>query len=345
MTVFAPTRPLPAAEPPEARGLARHDVRLLVARSADIAHATFRELPAFLTPGDLVVINTSATVPAAIDAVRTDGRAVVVHVATHLDDDGGWVVELRRPDGSGPFIDGEPGEVVRLLGGLRLRLLAPHSTTLDALPRLWRVELLDEVDPLGFLYEHGRPITYGYVRGRWPLAHYQPVFGRHPGSAEMPSAGRPFTPEVVIDLLTAGIAIAPVTLHSGVSSPELGEPPQPERFVVSEATAALVDHTRWQGRRVIAVGTTVTRALESAVGPDGSIEAAEGWTDLVLGEDRPARVVDGLITGWHEDGSSHLALLRAVAGNGLVAAAYAAGDGYRWHEFGDSCLFLPSRDG
>ncbi|MGH3253579.1 MAG: S-adenosylmethionine:tRNA ribosyltransferase-isomerase, partial [Trebonia sp.] len=149
--------------------------------------------------------------------------------------------------------------------------------------------------------------------------------------------------QVVTDLITRGAALAPGVLHTGVSSQEPGEPPQPERFHVPAATARLVNSTRQAGGRVVAVGTTVTRALESAADSGGSVRARHGWTDLVLGPSRPARVVTGLVTGWHAPGASHLALLAAVAGSSLVERAYAeaVGLGYRWHEFGDSCLLLP----
>ncbi len=158
----------------------------------------------------------------------------------------------------------------------------------------------------------------------------------------MPSAGRPFTPEVVLDLVTRGVQIAPVTLHTGVSSQESGEPPQDEWFSVPEATAALVNATRVGGRRVLAVGTTVTRALESAV-VGGRATARSGWTDLVLGPDHLPRLVTGLVTGLHDPNASHLHLVEAVAGTDLAQEAYdaAVAEGYLWHEFGDSCLFLP----
>jgi S-adenosylmethionine:tRNA ribosyltransferase-isomerase len=170
------------------------------------------------------------------------------------------------------------------------------------------------------------------------------VFGWQPGSAEMPSAGRPFSTELVTDLVRHGVLVAPVLLHTGVSSPEHGEPPQAERYEVPATTARLVNATRRWGGRVVAVGTTVTRALESAADAAGVVRPAAGWTDLVLGPDRPARVVTGLVTGWHEPGATHLDLLEAVAGAALVEAAYdhALRERYLWHEFGDSCLLLPS---
>jgi S-adenosylmethionine:tRNA ribosyltransferase-isomerase len=194
----------------------------------------------------------------------------------------------------------------------------------------------------GYLRRHGRPISYGYLSRRWPLADYQTVFGRHPGSAEMPSAGRPFSTGLVTDLISRGVAFAPITLHTGVSSQEAGEPPQPERFEVPAATARLVNASRQAGGRVIAVGTTVTRALESAAGPDGRLSPARGWTELVIGPDHPARAVTGLITGLHNPDASHLLLVESVAGPRLAQQAYDAAvrARYLWHEFGDSCLLL-----
>jgi S-adenosylmethionine:tRNA ribosyltransferase-isomerase len=258
-----------------------------------------------------------------------------VHVSTSCDD-GTWVVELRPPGAAtGPVNDARAGERIDLPGGGQLVLLQRHLGG----HRLWRAS--SELCLTGVLARHGRPITYSYVQGRWPLASYQTVFGVEPGSAEMASAARPFSAQVVTDLATRGITVAPVLLHTGVSSPEVGEPPQPERFAVSASTAALVRHTRDQGGRVVAVGTTVTRALETAADARGQVWAGHGWTDLVLGRTRPARVVDGLVTGWHPPGASHQQLLEAVAGPHLVHTAYAAAAGYRWHEFGDSCLLLP----
>jgi S-adenosylmethionine:tRNA ribosyltransferase-isomerase len=333
---------LAATAPPEARDLARDGVRLLVAAPAHIEHARFSDLAEHLSPGDLLVFNTSATVPAAIDAKRVGGRSVVVHVATPTIK-GPWVVELRHPDGSGPTRDGAVGEQLTLAGGLELTLGVPHPDPSDSAPRFWLATA--GADLLAHLSRWGRPITYEYVRERWPLGDYQTVFGRQPGSAEMPSAGRPFTAERVTELVTRGIMLAPVTLHTGVSSPDAGEPPQPERFHVPVATARLVNHARSHGGRVVAVGTTVTRAIETMAGPDGRVYSGRGVTDLVLGPDRPARVVTGLVTGWHAPEASHLQLLEAVSGVPLVRRAYAAAldAGYAWHEFGDSALFLPAR--
>ena len=326
-----------ATEPPEARGLARDEVRLLIARPGAVEHRHFVDLATALEPGDLVVVNTSATVAAALDGRRADGRAVTVHVATALPD-GRWVVELRPAVGAtGPVPDAHDGEQVLLPSGARLRLIGAYLGS----ARLWRAEYAAAGSLTDLLTRRGRPIAYAYVPGRWPLAAYQTVFAQDPGSAEMPSAGRPFSTRVVTDLAVRGVTVAPVTLHAGLSSAERGEPPQPERYTVPTATARLVEHTRRYGGRVVAVGTTVTRALETAARPDTSVVPGSGWTDLVLGEDRPARVVNGLVTGWHPPGASHLQLLQAVAGRELVETAYDAAAGYLAHEFGDSCLLLP----
>lgn len=321
---------LSASAPPEARGLARDEVRLLVASPAGVHHTVFSSLGSHLRPGDLLVVNTSGTLPAAVDAVR-GGGPVVVHFSTALDD-GSWVVELRAP--GGPLLDGRAGERVELPGGASLTLLA---TAAPGAPRLWRAAVAVEGSVTGFLSAAGRPIRYGYVPRAWPLADYQTVFAREPGSAEMPSAARPFSEPLVTRLVTDGVLFAPLVLHTGVSSPEAGEPPQAERFRVPPTTSALVSWVRSRGGRVIAVGTTVARALESA-----SEGAAEGWTDLVLGPDRPARVVDGIVTGLHAPDASHLLLLEAVAGRDLVQRAYDAAveRRYLWHEFGDVSLLL-----
>jgi S-adenosylmethionine:tRNA ribosyltransferase-isomerase len=329
-----------ATAPPEWQGLARDEVRLMAVRPGRVTTARFRDLPDVLEPGDVVVVNTSATLAARVPARRADGVTVPLHVSTSLDD-GTWVVELRRADNGGPDLGAEPGTVLELPGPVRLTLLAGFP---DGGPsRLWRARTDPALATTVYLPRHGAPIRYPYLHGTFPLAAYQNVYATEPGSAEMASAGRPFTDRVLVRLMARGIPVVPVTLHTGVSSPEAHEPPYPERFAVPEVTARLVNSTRQAGGRVVAVGTTVTRALETATGDDGTVRGAAGWTDLVLGTGREARVVTGLITGLHAPDASHLRLLEAVAGPELVDAAYrrAVGEHYLWHEFGDSMLFLP----
>ena len=331
---------LPAGVEASAPPTSRDGVRLLVAHQGGFEHTRFAELGRFLSPGDLLVVNTSGTLPAAIDGTRNDGRPVTLHFATALDD-GSWVVEIRpQQDATGPVDDARGGDAITLPDGVRAVLIAPHP---NGQQRLWQATVGVDGGVPAYLARHGRPIRYSYVSTPVPLADYQTVFAREPGSAEMPSAGRPFTTELITDLVTRGVVVAPIQLHTGVSSQEPGEPPQPERFRVSEPTARLVNMTRAWGGRVVAVGTTVTRALESAADNAGVVRERAGWTDLVLGPEHPAQVVNGLITGWHAPGASHLQLLEAVAGADLVDGAYAEAvrARYLWHEFGDSCLLLP----
>ncbi|MFL5863208.1 MAG: S-adenosylmethionine:tRNA ribosyltransferase-isomerase [Solirubrobacteraceae bacterium] len=342
---FELPRSLEATSPPEARGASRAAVRLMVAEAGDghITHAAFSELPEFLSPGDLVVVNVSATLPAAVGATRADGSAVRIHFATRAPElDDRWrVVELRSPDGAAPA-RGRAGERLALPARSgELELVASYASGSRLM--LARLEGSTTVEDL--LRAHGAPITYGYVTRRWPLAAYQTVYARLPGSAEMPSAGRPFTHRLISELVTRGIAAAPLTLHTGVSSPERHEPPFPEEFEVPASTARLANATRASGGRVIAVGTTVVRALETMAQPDGTVAAGAGWTGLVIDPDRGLNVVDGLITGWHEPEASHLQMLAALAGEPLLERCYRAAlrHGYLWHEFGDSHLVLSRR--
>jgi S-adenosylmethionine:tRNA ribosyltransferase-isomerase len=334
---------LEAREPPEARGLARDEVRLMVASRHDgaIAHARFRDLPGVLRAGDLLVINTSATLPAALPARRADGTRVELHVATEAPHRSGgdwWVVELRCADGASPFRGGRAGDRLALAEG-DVELVMPYAGG----GRLWLARVDAPAPLLELLRRHGHPIRYGYVDRDWPLSAYQTAFATEPGSMEMPSAGRPFTAEIITRLVAGGVLFAPLTLHTGVSSPERHETPYPERYAVPEATARLVGAVRAWGGRVIAVGTTAARALETVASPDGRVSADEGWTGLVITPERGLWAIDGLLTGWHEPQASHLLMLEAAAGPDLLERSYAAAleAGYLWHEFGDSHLILP----
>ena len=339
--VFDLPRDLEAHEPPEARGLARDDVRMLVSRPhASPVHARFRDLPDVLDPGDLLVINTSATIPASLDAMRPCGDVVELHLSTPLPA-GLWVVELRTPalPGTLPFRADVTGETLTVAGGGRVELLArfPGSA------RLWVASLHLPPTVPAYLAAHGRPIRYGHVDHDWPLSAYQTVYADEPGSAEMPSAGRAFTTELITALVARGIGVSPIVLHAGVGSLETGELPAPEPFRVPASTAQRVNATRATGGRVVAVGTTVVRALETVGDTQGTAHPGEGWTELVVTAERGVRVVDGLLTGWHEPAASHLLMLEAVAGREILDDAYQAAlaGRYLWHEFGDLHLLLP----
>jgi S-adenosylmethionine:tRNA ribosyltransferase-isomerase len=353
-------------EPPEARGLARDQVRLLVAYRHDgrLVHSRFRDLPTFLSPGDLLVINTSGTLPASLDAMQDDGAALELHLSTPMPSGSGgieletdpphswpWIVEFRQlaDRQSLPVRTMRLGQRLELPGGAGAEILGPYppdcgpDSSAPAESRLW-VVALSLPGPLGpYLRRHGHPIQYADVGSEWPSSYYQTVYAVEPGSAEMPSAGRAFTPEILTELITGGVDVAPVTLHAGVSSLEEHEPPYAEFYRVSAETARRVSEAKRARGRIIAVGTTAVRALESAADGGGWVHEAEGWTQLVVSPQTGVRVIDGLITGWHEPRASHLLMLEAIAGRPLLEASYRAAIDrrYRWHEFGDLQLILP----
>jgi S-adenosylmethionine:tRNA ribosyltransferase-isomerase len=331
-----------AQEPAEARGTARDAVRLLVSDGdAPPVDSRFDRIGEFLQAGDLLVVNTSATVAAALDGRLPDGEPAIVHLSGALPG-GVWLVEVRRPhDGSTAAWALEEAVEVALVEGGRVRLLTPFEHS----QRLWIAALdLPAEDPLAYLAWHGRPIRYRHVPREWPLSAYQTVFGTEPGSAEMPSASRPFTPQLVTELVTRGVGIAPLVLHTGVSSLEGGERPYPERYRVVETTATAIDDTRRNGGRVIAAGTTVVRALATVTDRHGQVHPGQGWTDVVVTGGTELRSVDGLLTGWHEPESTHLWMLQAFATPCVLEAAYrrALELGYLWHEFGDTHLIMRS---
>ena len=322
---------LEATEPPERRGLARDEVRLLVSDRATNTHvhARFHDLAQVLRDGDLLVVNDSATLPAALPALRPNGESLELHVATKIDTRI-WTAEPR-----GTVLCGEE---LRLPRGGSAVMIAPVE---PELPRLWYAWFGLPLPMETYLTRVGTPIRYGYVTERFPLRDYQTIFAREPGSAEMPSAARPFTPRVLRALAARGVELATITLHCGVASFEAPERPGIERFVVPHATATAVNAARAQGRRVIAVGTTVVRALESAWRDDALVPAS-GWTDLVIDDTHVLCAADALLTGFHGPTATHQAMLRAFADPSLLEDAYlrAAEQGYYCHEFGDSHLIL-----
>lgn len=335
---------LEAARPAEQRGLDRDEVRLLVSTDQGHRHGRFRDLPDFLPPGTLLVVNRSATLAASLPAERFEAGAsgrFLLNLATPYGGDL-WLAEPRRSAAEPGPVGLEAGERFRA-AGLDARLVSFHPQ----LPRLAFVELSGDLERARERF--GRPIRYGYVEAPFPsLEDYQTVFAREPGSAEMPSAGRPFTRRVLEALEERGIGVAQITLHTGVSSLEVeteaveDHPLPPEPFEVSRSTAQAVEAARREGRPVVAVGTTVIRALESAW--DGCrVRPARGFTRIFLHPPEPLHVVDGLISGFHDPRASHLAMLYALASPELIRDAYreAVSARYLWHEFGDSHLILP----
>ena len=297
----------------------------------------------------MLVVNTSATLPGQLDGVRA-GRPVVVHVANRLAD-GTRVVELRTAAGRRrPVLDGRAGEQIELPGGGRGRpARAVPGAGLVARPatgnRLWRGAVrVPATAAADYLAAHARPISYGYLRGRSRSRRTRRSSPLHPGSAEMPSAARPFSAELVARLVAAGVVFAPITLHTGVSSQEA------QRGAAGRVVRGRRDDRRPgqrrprprrpgdRGRHHGDPGHRVGHRTGRHV-----VAARSGWTELVISPDRPVRVVDGLITGWHNPDASHLLLVESVAGPELTQRAYdaAVAERYLWHEFGDSGLLLP----
>jgi S-adenosylmethionine:tRNA ribosyltransferase-isomerase len=336
--IFDRPSALSATRPTEARGIQRDEIRLMVSAPGSHSHANFRDLPLFLCPGDLLVVNRSATLPASLPATGHIG-SFRLNLSTHYGSNI-WLTEPRwSPSQPGPLPLGAGDEIIA--AGVRGRLL----NHFPGLNRLWFVQF--EGDLESAMNKAGQPIRYGYLDDSYPLSAYQTIFATEPGSAEMPSAGYPFTQRVMDDLRKLPVQFAEITLHTGVSSLEVevddikDHPLYPEPFAVPASTAEAVNRARSEGRRVIAVGTTVVRALESAW--DGAqVQPRSGFTRLYIQPETGVHVVNGLITGLHDPVTSHLAMLYAIAGQDMIRSAYAEAvrEGYLWHEFGDSHLIL-----
>ena len=340
---------LEAGEPPEARGLARDEVHLMVSYRSDnrVVHTQFRDIGAFLDAGDLVVINTSGTMNAALSATREDGTALELHLSTHLPADL-WIVELRLPGANGtqPFYTAHTGEELHLPGGATAILHVPYlrnrNSATGGPTRLWIATLYLPSPLKEYLEQYGSPIRYSYVRQHWPSSYYQSVYATEVGSAEMPSAGRAFTTELITKLVAGGVQVAPLLLHTGVASLEKHEPPYEEFYRVPPETARLVNAARAANKRVIAIGTTVVRALETVTDKQGTAHPGEGWTGLIITPQRGMYAVNAMLTGLHEPLATHLAMLEALAGREHLKVTYAEAlrKGYLWHEFGDLHLIL-----
>lgn len=353
---FALPSRLEAHEPAEMRGNGRDDVRMIVSdlSTGRVTDTHFRALPQFLRPGDLLVLNTSATLPAALTAMRSDGSEIVVHWSSPLPpgeaetasgDSLGNFRTSHNPRGSGAaggsmlavveprHVELNKGETLTLPGGGLATMVEPYRDS----RRLWIARLDIDVPIADYLRRWGRPIRYPYVVKPFPLSAYQTVYARNEGSAEMASAGRAFTRPMLVCLRRQGVGLAKLVLHTGVASLESHERPYEEWYDVPLRTAERVRAAKAAGGRVIAVGTTVVRALESSVDGDGQVIASRGWTDVVITPERGVRVVNGLLTGLHEPRATHLAMLEAIAGRETIERAYAVAleREYLWHEFGD----------
>lgn len=348
LTPFTFTLPteLSAKEPPERRGIARDQVRLMVINRNDyqVEHTCFNRIGEFLRPSDLVVFNTSRTLPASLDGCEIPmGQCMEIRLAQHLPDDS-WLVLLLCNQGN-PFACGlQTGMQINFGQGLTAAVEERDTN----IPRLWKIRFSKSgTELMDLLYRLGRPIRYEYVSAPWDLDYYQTVYAKEPGSAEMPSAGRAFTWKLLFDLKRRGVETAHIVLHTSLSSymdDELDaqHPASEEEYFISEAAAQKINRTHEFGGRVIAVGTTVVRALESVADATGKVRSQHGYTRLHITADHQLKTVDGLLTGLHEPDASHLDLLTAFLPAEKIRSAYedAVQRGYLWHEFGDLNLIL-----
>jgi S-adenosylmethionine:tRNA ribosyltransferase-isomerase len=363
---------LSAKEPPERRGLARDQVRLLVIDrgSARIEHTRFDNIKNYLRNGDLLVFNSSRTLPASLrgcaggcggasiraaatsaafesstahDALVAHGPCMEVRLAERLPDDS-WLALLLCEQGD-PFGCGlRPAMQIEFAEGLTATVLARDTR----IPRLWKLRFsASGTELVDLIYRLGKPIRYEYVSAPWDLDYYQTVYATEPGSAEMPSAGRAFTWKLLLDLKHRGIDTAYIVLHTGLSSfmdDELDRqhPASEEEYFVKSTTVEKIRQARERNGRVIAVGTTVVRALESIANDSGHVQEAHGYTRLKIDHHYQLKAVDGLLTGLHEPEASHLALLSAFLPAEKIRDAYeeAVAHRYLWHEFGDLNLIL-----
>ncbi len=337
---------LNASYPPERRGLRRDHVRLMISdrRTGKSIHTHFFRLPDYLLPGDVIVLNVSRTVPAVLKAswMREEkllARSVEIRLAARHDE-GSWeALVLGEGVKAGDLFHFSPS-------------LSAVVTAVRARYPLVRLRFsLEGAELFEQIYHLGEPVRYEYIHQPWNLDYYQTVYASVPGSVEIPSAGRAFSWELLLELRKKGVQTACLTLHTGLSylmddRYRLEPEKNCEFYSIPEQTARVINQAKKSGGRIIAVGTTVVRALESAALSDGTCMAQMGRTCLRIDEKTPLKVTDGLITGFHEPEASHLDLLSAFVKPPILAGMYeeAIREGYLWHEFGDIHLILTESD-
>jgi S-adenosylmethionine:tRNA ribosyltransferase-isomerase len=334
---------LACPKPTEERNLLRDEVRLLVTTSSgQIDHTRFNRLDQYLNPGDVLVVNTSATVPSALPVTLPNGQKGMVHVSSNINAHK-WLIEIREVSGNKTirWKEGEEGMILQLPSSASITLKQRYYKDQQLLD-LWYAEFRSNEQPVKYMAVNAHPIKYEKLDAHYPMSYYQTFFSFYPGSSEMPSAGRGFTKTLVDRLLKKGVVFAPILLHTGISSLEENESPYPEYMEIDPVSASIINMAKNQGERIIAVGTTAIRAIETAVNGDGNLVPYQGKTELFINENYTMKIADGLITGFHEPKASHLHILKAVAGFDHIENAYqtAIKADYYWHQFGDLHLIL-----
>lgn len=329
---------LNASHPPEKRGVRRDHVRMMVLNRAtgETKHDHFFHLGEYLQPGDLVIANNSRTIPAVLQAQWSrNNEPIALKVEVRL-------ARRRHEDIWDALVVANP-----VIPGDQLVFSPELSATVIADKENSPLKIIHftkkGTELFNIIYALGEPIRYEYIEQPWDLDYYQTIFASHPGSVEMPSAGRAFSWELIFKLKRKNILLDFIQLHTGLSyllddnwnqTPEDNE----EEYHISERTMERILQTKASGKRVIAVGTTVVRALESAA-RNGALS---GLTTLYIDNHYSLKIADGIITGFHEPQASHLDMLSAFVSEKHLLQAYdqAIDAGYLWHEFGDMNLIL-----
>ncbi len=334
--------------PTEIRGINRDEVRLMISNIStdNVQHDTFKNIVDYLNEDDVLVVNTSGTIKAAIPAKNKNNTFLQIHLSTQLKNKK-WVAELREisENNTQRYFGGQPNEIIELIHGGSIRLIQPYysnSNQEDHL-QLWTIELIIEEEVSHYLEKFAQNIQYFNIKKNYPNSFYQTIFAKEFGSAEMPSAGRAFTQNVLDQLEKKGVEIIPILLHTGVASLEMNEKPYEEYFEISKKSATAINNARKKGKNIIAVGTTVIRAIETLTSSQKITSSGKGWTNIFITPERGVNGIDGLITGFHEPKASHLFMLEAITKRKHLEITYheAVHHKYLWHEFGDLHLILP----
>jgi len=335
-----------ARRPRELSGQRRDEARMLVIdkRDGQIAHDMFRNLPNYMRPGDVLVLNNSGVIPAVIRSWRGDGGQVEVRLISNKHG-GIWHAVLT------PSVAISLGTILFMTPHLTATVIDKRQDILNG----WVLQFLVDGQPIdsdnemfAAIEKIGRPVISMYTDKVWELDYYQNVYSSVPGSCEAPTAGRHFTNELLNDIRSLGVQVVFLTLHIGLSSVLIREENVEdhkmleEEFIIPPETADIINQARSHGHRVFATGTTVVRSLESAVGADGVIHPQHRWTTLYISPGYTFHICDAIITNFHGPISSRLALAAAFVGWPIIKKAYseAIRAGYQFYEFGDVTLMI-----
>lgn len=320
-----------------------NNVKLLIAEAGALLDSAMTKLPEHLRPGDLLIVNDAATLPASLRGKDARGRSLEIRLASQLNDKA-WLAVIfgagdwRTPTEHRP----EPpriatGEVIAFASDFSASVLRESKLS----GRLLEIEFNRTGQRLWQgIYQYGKPIQYSYMEQELSLWSVQNIYGSRPWAVEMPSAGHSFDWQMLFKLKDKGVEMVTLTHGAGLSATGDAEIdralPLAERYEIPKATMEAVINSRANGGRVIAVGTSVVRAMESAN------NGLSGFTNLKIGPEHRLQYVDGLLTGTHDVSESHYRLLKAFLPEEMLAriSQHLEQQDYLTHEFGDACLIL-----